>query len=101
MSQQEPAQLNRLDLAKQIKLADLMRADYTESGLNDPAYAARATEKIGFTVTTANIFNMRNSLGMPANQPKVRRGDADGLEARVAALEATVARLVQQLGGLQ
>lgn len=98
---------NTLKMNGQIKLADLMRLKYAESGQNDVEFAKYATEALGFQISGGNVRGIRDALGIESNFESGGRGgqkkdrELVELRQRVGALEAKLETLIAELGGVK
>lgn len=85
------------------QLNNFIEKHYVESRLNDTGFSIRATEELGFQVTTANVVYGRNAVGMPNNfpmpermrqpKPAAKSEDASTLQA----IEAKIDRILRHL----
>ena len=55
-----------------FQLGELVREGYSESGLTDIAFAALASEKLGFPVSPSSVGTARNIFGLPSNRDVAR-----------------------------
>lgn len=97
------AKKNVLSIATRVKLADLIRAEYSASKLKDSEFAVVAAAKLGCPIDGRQVAQTRESVEVPSNVPP----KAPPLEVRVEQLEAQLAEatayaqgLREQLGGV-
>lgn len=99
---------NVLTLKEQLVLIELMKANYTTSGLNDIEFTEQINKEHSTAfrqpITRSHIMNTRNALDIPPNRPHYTRqmdaGECLGLIARVQDLEERVEKLAQFTKGL-
>ncbi len=95
-----PESINRLTLSQQFALLKYMEQNYVQSKLFDTEFAAKATNDLGFPITTGNIQGCREALGMKSNRDLQReenkrpKNRLEEIEARLEKLEA----LAKELG---
>lgn len=58
---------NRLSMLENAKLVNYISEHFAASGLSEVAFAAKATEALGFAVNKDHVGSRRNELGIPAN----------------------------------
>lgn len=96
-----------LSVGQYVKLADLMRVEYKSSGLFDPAFAALATERLGFLVKDTHVQLARRELAIEANRKMAPAGEAKRnasapkLLQRVAALEKELRTVLDRINALE
>lgn len=98
---------NVLNLKEQLKLIEIVKATYTESRMDNVAYAKTIDWKgEGFRapITEFHIRNMIEALGIEPNKhrraPTDKLGDCLGLTQRVQALEERVEKLANYIKGM-
>ncbi len=95
-----PESINRLVLSQQFQLLKYMEANYIQSRLFDPEFAAKASKELGFEITAGNIHGSREALGMKSNRDIIReenkkpKNRLEEIEQRLEKLEA----LAKELG---
>ena len=90
---------NVLDQKRTFLLMGLVQSDYTKSGMDDPTFAKAATEKLGFMVSSGNIYGCRQSLGINSNSHNAKKNFAK--EEINAAITELADRLEVVHGGTQ
>ena len=93
---------NTLTQAQTMKLGNYMTAEYVNSKLNDPLFAQKASQALGFSVSEGNVQGMRRSLELPSNYLAASPRKADRLaelEARVEKIASDLEALIAKLGG--
>lgn len=98
---------NVLNLKEQLKLVEIIKATYTESGLDSVAYAKAIDWKEGgfrAPITEFHIRTMVEALGIEPNRyhrsPADKLGDCLGLTQRVQDLEERVEKLANYIKGM-
>lgn len=102
---------NRLTLAQSIQLADELRKQAGESKvspMSDAKLAKLMSEKLGFKVNDRHVNKQRIALGIVTPPSRGGRGvtsarkrDVEALEARVSALETSLAAAQATIRELQ
>lgn len=95
---------NVLLFKEQVALMEILKAEYSSSGLNNPDFAKRVNENptqralFRSDITISHVGFLIKELGIPPNQPKFKNapdsvGDCLGAIARIQALEDQMERL--------
>lgn len=77
-----------LSLAQSVQLLELLRSDYTSSGLNDIQFAELATERMGRVISPSQVAKVRKEFGIEANR-KVTPPNPELRELRDAIVHLT------------
>lgn len=102
MAESQRGQAKRvLILGEQLKLAEIVKATYTDSGKNDADFAldintTKLRDDFKDDITKSNVRSVREALGIPNNVPRYTKITDEGctfLAGRVAALEDQMNRL--------
>lgn len=80
---------------EKFDLTVLVRAKFTESGMDDGKFAALSTVELGFPVNAAHVWGVRNAFDIPANRAS---GREIGLVLRLEKLENLVHAMRAELG---
>lgn len=95
--------VTRLNKMQSFNLMKLVQESYTASNLADAAFAALATERLGFTVNDSHIKGSRYALKIESNVTMggaVRQRHAQ-YEDRISQLESQVVELDAKIKQLQ
>jgi hypothetical protein len=93
-----PIARNQLTRLQAHRLYSLLETHYVEKRVDDPAFAAYASDALGFPVTVANVANAREELKIPSldELEDLDRSNAlrlaQQLDERVSRLEEESAR---------
>lgn len=93
--------INKLKMAEQFKLGDLIRTQYTVQDKSDQEFAVHASEVLGFKVGVTNVQSARNALGIPPNRGRYAEREDSRLELRVQSLERQILTMSEQIAGIQ
>jgi hypothetical protein len=98
---------NRLAGVRMFELMQYVQTYYAASQLHDTAFAAQASEALGFPVTAGNVQGARYAFGIEATlTAKAReraepRSKLDRLEAALLATEAKLTALEARVSALE
>ena len=102
MAESQRGQAKRvLLIGEQLKLAEIVKATYTDSGKNDADFAldintTKIRDEFKGDITRNNVKSVREALGIQNNVPRYTKITDEGctfLAGRVAALEDQMNRL--------
>lgn len=85
-------------LRQRLALAQLIQQKYTDSRMNDSAFAAFAAKELGFRCEDHHVKYLRGEFDIPANVPK--KTDPATIIDRLAKLEAEMAEVRSKLADL-
>lgn len=81
---------NRLAGKQLFDLQVYTQQHYAEAKLHDKEFAEKASKHLGFTVTGGNVQGCRDAFGITATLLMQRTTSADGVLARLEAIEAWI-----------
>ena len=84
---------NRISRVRQHQLNNLVIDEYATKNLADIDFAAYATVKLGFNVTSDNVGDTRRDFGIPSTGMLKKQVRARTVEDRISALEEAIAEL--------
>lgn len=88
---------NQLTAKKRFDLWNYMQAEFAKAGMTDSDFAKKATQDLGFVVTTSHVCAGREGLGIPATGTS---GSDPALLRRLEAAEALLALHEKAFEGL-
>jgi hypothetical protein len=91
----------KLKMVESHKLTSLMLEDFTVKGLSYKAYAAYATDVLGFEVTGQQVQTRVGEFEIPAGNSAPDAADLSALASTVLAQGVQIAELAEQVKLLQ
>lgn len=93
----------KMDVVTQADLINLLRAEYTSSGLDDSAFTRYASEKLGVTLQKGMVVGRRKACKIESNRPRVKAVEPvqGAFVARIETLERQMAHVLSLLDKLK